>query len=41
VMLAALSYIEGTAAGISSNGGLLLDSGEVISVGDVLHLSLS
>ena len=35
------SSIEGTAAGISSNGELLLDSGEVISVGDVLHLSLS
>ena len=35
------SSIEGTAAGISSNGELLLDSGEIISVGDVLHLSLS
>jgi BirA family transcriptional regulator, biotin operon repressor / biotin---[acetyl-CoA-carboxylase] ligase len=35
------SSIEGTASGISSNGELLLDSGEVISVGDVLHLSLS
>ena len=35
------SSIEGIASGISSNGELLLDSGEVISVGDVLHLSLS
>jgi len=29
------------AAGISNNGELLLDSGEVISVGDIIHLSLS
>jgi BirA family biotin operon repressor/biotin-[acetyl-CoA-carboxylase] ligase len=35
------SSIEGIASGISSNGELLLDSGEIISVGDVLHLSLS
>ena len=35
------SSLEGTAAGISSNGELLLDSGEVISVGDIIHLSLS
>jgi len=33
--------IEGVAAGISNNGELLLDSGEVISVGDIIHLSLS
>jgi BirA family transcriptional regulator, biotin operon repressor / biotin---[acetyl-CoA-carboxylase] ligase len=33
--------IEGTAAGISSNGELLLDSGDLISVGDIIHLSLS
>ena len=33
--------IEGMAAGISNNGELLLDSGEVISVGDIIHLSLS
>ena len=33
--------IEGVAAGISNNGELLLDSGDVISVGDIIHLSLS
>ena len=33
--------LEGIAAGISNNGELLLDSGEVISVGDIIHLSLS
>jgi BirA family biotin operon repressor/biotin-[acetyl-CoA-carboxylase] ligase len=33
--------LEGLAAGISNNGELLLDSGEVISVGDIIHLSLS
>ena len=33
--------LEGIAAGISNNGELLLDSGDVISVGDIIHLSLS
>lgn len=33
--------LEGIAAGISNNGELLLDSGNVISVGDIIHLSLS
>ena len=32
---------EGVAAGISRNGELLLESGEVVSVGDIIHLSLS
>lgn len=32
---------EGIAAGISSNGELLLESGQVVSVGDIIHLSLS
>lgn len=31
----------GKAAGISAQGELLLDSGEVVSVGDIVHLSLS
>lgn len=33
--------IVGVATGISHNGELLLDSGAVISVGDIVHLSLS
>lgn len=33
--------IVGTATGISENGELLLESGAVISVGDIVHLSLS
>ena len=33
--------LEGIAAGISLQGELLLASGEVISVGDIVHLSLS
>jgi len=35
------SEITGKAAGISAYGELLLESGEVISVGDIVHLSLS
>ncbi len=35
------SSLAGKAAGISAQGELLLDSGEVVSVGDIVHLSLS
>jgi BirA family transcriptional regulator, biotin operon repressor / biotin---[acetyl-CoA-carboxylase] ligase len=33
--------VVGRATGISGNGELLLDTGAVISVGDILHLSLN
>ena len=33
--------IVGTVTGISSNGELLLDSGAIISVGDIRHLSIN
>ena len=33
--------IVGTVTGISANGELLLDSGAIISVGDITHLSIN
>lgn len=35
------STIVGTVTGISANGELLLDSGAIISVGDITHLSIN
>jgi biotin-(acetyl-CoA carboxylase) ligase len=35
------SSVVGTVTGISNNGELLLDSGAIISVGDITHLSIN